>query len=135
MKRKLIALTALLVTAVTLTGCGNTKTLTCTMTEDGVTETHVYKFSKDKLTKMTYKEEMEAESEEQAQEYKKLAEESSELLSGEGITTKVDVKGKKVTSVMEADLSKMDDDAKKNVEDTTYDEVKKEEEEDGFSCK
>ena len=70
-----------------------------------------------------------------SQEYKKLAEESSELLSGEGITTKVDIKGKKVTAVMEADLSKMDDDAKKNVEDTTYDEAKKEEADKGFSCK
>ncbi len=136
MKRKLIALTALLVTAVTLTGCGNTKTLTCTATENGEKETYTYKFSKDKLTKATIKAEMEAESEEQAQEYKKSAEEEGAgLFEGEGITTKVEVKGKKVMATIEMDIEKMSEEDKATVANKTYDEIKKEAEEDGYTCK
>ncbi len=125
-----------IILVVMLTGCGNTKTLTCTTgAEDGVEEIYTFQFTKEKLKTIIAKEIVELESKDEAEEYKKQVEEDLKLFSEQAFTTKVTVKDKKVTSVIEIKIEDLKDEDKNDYENATYEEMKKNSEKTGLSCK
>lgn len=126
----------LIILAAILTGCGNTKTLTCTTgADDGVEEIYTFKFTDEKLKTIIVKEIVETESVEEAEEYKKQAEEDMKLFANQSLTTKVTLKDKTVTSVIEVKVEDLKDEDKADYENVTYEEMKKNSEKTGLSCK
>lgn len=125
-----------IISVVILTGCGNTKTLTCTTGDGDVGEIYTFKFTKEKLKTIVVKEIVEAESKEEAEAYKKQVEEELKIFAKMyNLTTKVTVKDKKVTSIIEVDIDKLADENKNDFENATYEEMKKNSEKAGMSCK
>ncbi len=141
MKRKFIVLTALLVTVVTLTGCGNTKTLTCTNDTNATREAKIV-YSKDEVKKMTIKQFLgEGSTKEEVEEAKKTYEEQLEKNKKDGMTVKVIVEDMKLFLSMEVEIDKLDEETKKSYlesvagADQSYDATKKSLEDEGYICK
>ena len=140
MKKYLIALVALLVV---VTGCGNTKKLTCTMTEDGENAKAVMEFDKeDKLTKMTMTMSQDFEQEltkEEVELYQGVMSAACASYPDEYADCEVKVDKKKMEIIVSYDVSKMTDEQieEMGIDKTTmsYDEMKKDAEADGFTCK
>lgn len=147
MKKKMILCVPVLALGLLATGCGNTKVLECTMEDDsaeGMEMSQVVKatYKKDALTKVDMS--MEVTVDEELEEYMdylagSLTSEFSELEGKDGVTIKNETKDNKLTFSMVADLNKMSDEAKEelDMEDDagTYEEAKKYFEEAGYTCK
>lgn len=138
MKKYLIALVALLVVA---TGCGNNKKLTCTMEEDGSKEEMIMTYKKDELVKIegvsTIVSDVEVSKDEVAM-YEGFA---CGMIQGmsEHIDCKVDAKGKEIKITISMDIEKMSDEELAELgytkEGSSYEEMKKDAEADGYTCK
>ena len=135
---------------VLVTGCGsksNEKVLTCTMTDDSnsmmeMNQTVKATFSKDKATKVNLVMKVKL-----SDEYKSYAKTFSTMLESQftklkdqkGVSYKTDSKDNVITFTLDADLTKMDDEAKDalDIGDTTgtYKETKKAFENEGYKCK
>ncbi len=144
--KKIITLTVLLVTAVTLTGCGKNKTLECTVTAETAKDliladkqTAIMTFKDNQLSKASIEMTIEAESKEEAEEYKKQFEQLMEMdKSDSKMEYKMKIDGTNLVVSSEiADIDKMDADERKEEfgEDTSYDGLKKYFEDQGYSCK
>jgi len=120
-----------------LTGCGNTKTLTCSSENDGgVTEKYTFKFSKEKLKTIIFEETVEVESEEEGEKYKKQVEEEMKVFSKlYNLKSNVTFKNKKVISTIEVTIEKLNDEYKSEFENVTYEEMKQNSTKTGLSCK
>lgn len=129
-----------------VSGCGNTKVLKCTMSDstDGMELSQTIKatFKKDAVTKMDM--EMKMTVDDEFKDYiddmaDGLKSEFSNLEDQKGVNISTDTNGNVVTFKMTADLSKMDDEAKEELDmvgtSETYDQAKKELEEEGYTCK
>lgn len=138
MKKYLVVLVALLLV---VTGCG-AKKLTCTMTEDGQTMEAVMEFDKnDEVTSiemnmtMPFEEELSKEEQETYSSYMQVL---CSMYDYEGVDCNVNTSSKAVDVVIKMDLEKMSDEDRNNVtgtEGTTYDEIKADLEESGYTCK
>lgn len=136
MKKNLVSLIILFVTTSLLTGCENTKTLTCTSgTGDDSEEIYTYKFSKDQLKTIIVKEIVKVESKEEGEKYKKQAEEEMKLFADKPLSLKVTVKDKEVIAVTEIDVEKLSDEDREGLDNITYEEMKKNSEKTGMHCK
>lgn len=135
-----------LVSLLFLTGCG-TKKLKCSMVNDANTELKINQdvviaFKKDKMVKVdmetivnlsdsyaSYADELEENLKKEYEKYEKK----------EGLKINTTKKDKKVTLTFSADLEKIDDKTKEEFDfvgiEQTIDEVKKEFEGQGYSCK
>lgn len=144
--KKFLGLCLTVVVLGVVTGCGSTKTLTCVQeeNEDGLKmkQTIEAVFKKDSVTKMTMTNEMEV-----PEEYKSylsvfessLKEELSEYENKSGVTVDMKTKDSVLSAVITADLTKMDEETKEELEiagnNKKYDEIKKSMEEEGYTCK
>ena len=127
---------------VILVGCGNTKTLTCTQSlEEGLESNFVTKFKNDKLVsgeqkmKMTLTEDMEPYFE----DFKDMLVSSIDYLDEyEGIEMKTNDNGKnEIEITVTFDADKLNDESKDELglgTTTSYDDVKKSLEDEGFVC-
>ena len=128
-------------------GCGKTKVLECTMNDDsteGLEMAHTVKatFKNDAVTKMdidmvlTVDDELKDYTNELAESLKS---EFSNLDGKKGVSITTDTKDKVVTFNLTADLSKMDDSAKEELDmvgtSETYAAAKKDLEGEGYKCK
>lgn len=137
MKKKLMVMSVLFMTLITLTGCGGKK-LTCTKEDGENSEKVVVSFKGDKAVKMTQESVEVYDSEEEAKQAKAMIDGLSGLIASQDyMEIKTEVKGKKLISTTIIDISKVPADAADddlNL-DATYDDLKKEAEEDGYKCK
>ena len=140
MKKYLIALVALLVV---VTGCGNTKKLTCTETDEGTETVAVMEFDKENaMTKMTVTatEKFEKElTKEELEMYQGISSLACASFTAESVECEVNVTSKELKLVVSYDITKMTDEelaeAGLTKENTTYDAAKKDLEDDGYTCK
>ena len=140
MKKYLIALVALLVV---VTGCGNTKKLNCTMEEDGTKGVMNMEFDKeDNLTKLTLKmtEEFETElTKEEVETYKGVSSIACAAYNADYTDCKVDVTSKALELEVVYNVTKMTDEQREEEgftkEATTFEAMKKDAEDTGFTCK
>ena len=141
MKKYLIVFVAVMLLVVT--GCGNTKTLSCSLEEDGQKAVVDMEFGdNDVLTKMTMTMSVALE-EELTDDEKAMMESYMELMCDaydyEGIDCKVDTGSKSVDVVITMNLDKMSAEDKTEMgysdAEATYDAMKKAAEEDGYTCK
>lgn len=139
--RKKIVLVLMAMSLLLATGCGNnSKSLVCTDKEGKLNEEVTFKFSDDSINsvKMVYTSEQ--ESKEKAEELKDSLQTLLFLTYGtpetEGFTYNAVVKGKNIVGTLEVDYAKASDDLKERISSgKTYDEVKKEYEDNGSKCK
>lgn len=138
---------ALVLVLVLVSGCGSKgKVLTCTMTEKEsgmkMTNTAKFTFEKDKATKLNLN--MKVVLDDSMKSYAKLMATSLEsqfsgLKEKKGIKFTSNTKGNTVTLVIDADLTKMDKDAKKELDidgtEGSMKDAKKAMEKAGFKCK
>lgn len=130
-----------------VTGCGDTKTLKCTMEEssdDSLKTSQVIEatFKKDTVTKITMTTQVKV-SDEYASYLSlmksSLESEFEEYQDQKGITVAIDAKDNTLSAKITADLDKMDEETKEELDmvDNTasYDEVKQSMEEEGYTCK
>lgn len=130
-----------------VSGCGKTKVLECSMknnSTDGMEMSQIIKatFKNDAVTKMDISVNVEVDD-----EYKDYTDELEESLKSEfsnledkkGIEIKTNTKDNVISFKITANLSKMDDAAKEELDmvgtSETYDEAKKELESEGYTCK
>lgn len=128
-----------------LTGCGSTKTLTCTRSEDEegmeMNTTMNVTFDNDVISGANAIMEFKV-----PEEYlkvlpiEKFAEEIEKEFIGsipEGVTTDTKSKGDTITITMDIDVDKLDNKSKEemDLDGSSYEEVKKSLEEEGYSCK
>lgn len=138
MKKYLIALVALLVVA---TGCGNSKKLTCTMTEDGAKEEIVMTYKKDDLAKIEMTSTTVSEEEISKDEIAMYEGFVCGMLNAmsEQVDCKVSAKGKELTMKVTMNIEKMTAEELEELgykaEETSYEDMKKAAEEDGYTCK
>lgn len=139
MKKSLIVFMAIMLLA--MTGCGNTKTLTCTAEEDGQKTVVTMKFKDDKLTTMVqdmtleFDNELEESEQTMVKSYLDLA---CSAYDYDGVECKVSASAKSASIYLSIDITKLNDEAKEELEysgDETYDSLKNEAEEDGYTCK
>lgn len=130
-----------------VSGCGDTKVLECTMTDDSsegmeMSQTIKATYRKDSLTKVDMT--MKVTVDDEYADYmdmleKSLTSEFTNLEDQKGITMDTKTKNNVLTFSLIADLNKMDDEAKEEldmVEDTgTYKDAKESFEEEGYTCK
>lgn len=140
--KKILMSMALIITLVSLTGCGSSKTLTCTETssDNGFsTEKVVYEFKKDKIIKATETASITAEGDfaQYIDDYKKSAQTTVDGYNKvNGISAKVEADNNTVSVVAEIDPSKMSESefsARSMGE--TYDSMKAKLTEKGYTCK
>ncbi len=140
MKKSLLTLSVLLVSVFTLSGCGNTKTLKCTKSEDGALETIKITFEKDKATKIDNTLEQTFETDEEVQSSKQVSDAllGSTMNSYEGVSYESKIDGKKLSINMVIEVDKLNDESAEalgyNDETTTYDETKKHYTDEGYTC-
>ena len=137
MKKYLIALVALLIIT---TGCGNTKKLTCTLEKEDSTNEMVMTYEKDELVKVVGTSTIYAKEEVSEDDLKLYETFTCELLgSGEHVECSVEANGKNVEVKIVMDLAKMTDAELEEMgyskENSSYDEMKKDAEADGYTCK
>lgn len=146
MKKKFMLCVPVLALGLLTSGCGNTKVLECTMSEDndGMEMSQVVKatYKKDALSKADMT--MKITVDEEYSEYMDLFESSltsefHELEGQKGVTMNIETKDNTLIFSLVADLNSMSDEAKEELdmeEDVgTYDEAKKYFEEEGYTCK
>ena len=139
--KKILSVGALALCALFVIGCGGSKKLTCTMSQDmmGISMTldTVVEFKSDKATKIEMITVMEAEDEETAKALKESYDSDAEEEMPKGVTLSTNVKGKKFTATMKYDLTKLSAEDKEDAGFTgeKYDDLKKEIEASGFKCK
>lgn len=146
MKKKFMLCVPVLALGLLTSGCGNTKVLECTMSEDndGMEMSQVVKatYKKDALSKVDMT--MKITVDEEYSEYmdlfaSSLTSEFDELEDQKGVTMNTETKDNTLTFSLVADLNSMSDEAKEELdmeEDAgTYDEAKKYFEEEGYTCK
>lgn len=139
MKKYLLVLVVMLLV---VTGCGGKK-LTCTMEEDGQTAKIVAEFDKNdkaKNVKMNMTMQSEEEMTDEEQEYMKTYMElMCSAFDYEGVTCEVKTDKKAVDLVIEMNFAKMSAETKEELdfseEESTYDAMKKNFEESGYTCK
>lgn len=146
MKNKVMLCVPVLALGLLTSGCGNTKVLECSMSEenDGMEMSQVVKatYKKDALSKVDMT--MKVTVDEEYAEYMdlfttSLTSEFKNLEDKKGVTLNSETKDNTLTFNLVADLDKMDNDAKEELdmeEDAgTYEEAKKYFEEEGYTCK
>jgi len=147
MKKKFMLCVPVLALGLLTSGCGNTKVLECTMTDDSsngmeMTQTVKATYKKDSLTKMDMT--MKVTVDEEYEDYMDMLEASLtsefENLEGKkGIKIDTNTKNNVLTFSLVADIDKMDEETKEElnmVEGTeTYEEAKEGLEADGYTCK
>lgn len=130
-----------------LTGCGNTKTLECSMKDDSndgmvLNQKVKVSFDGDNVTKVDM--DMKMTVDEEYSDYMDMMEDSlkeqfEDIESKKGITLKTSTKGNDINISFVADLTKMDKDTKEELDivdtEASYDEAKKTFEDEGYSCK
>ena len=133
------------VSLVTLSGCGNTQTLTCTQTQedDGTTATQemVVEFQNNEASKFTMTINMKAEN--ANAEDLKTAEDMLKLsfsaFEENGINVDVSSDDTSVTAKVSADFSQMTDEEKEQIgftgSDNSYETIKESFESEGYTCK
>ena len=133
--------------ALLVSGCGKTKVLECTLTDDSsdgmeMTQTVKATFKNNTVEQMDINMKMTVD--DALKEYtgelaNTLKSEFSNLEDKKGVTIKTDTKDNVVTFNLSADLTKMDKDAKEELDmvgpSETYDQAKKELEKEGYKCK
>lgn len=140
MKKYLIVLTLLLLV---VTGCGNTKKLTCSMSKNETMAKADMEFDKkDNLTKMTttMSQEFEKElSKEELETYQQLLGNSCSEYDSEYVDCKIDINSKKFEIVISYDVTKMTNEQLEDMGYTRktaiYSTMKEDAEADGFTCK
>lgn len=149
-KIKLLVLGALILLC--FTGCGSSKTLECSKSEDAegmkTTMTYTMKFKSDKVNYLKMGMDFEATTEEVKEYWSYSIGMVDSMFSeyeekdGLKIDSKNDEDNYKYTFSMELDLDKLTDEDLEELElddvadsSSTYDEVKKDAEADGFTCK
>lgn len=144
MKRKLCLIGIVGLSALVLTGCGGTKTLTCTKTETdnglSMTTTATTKFDGNQVTNLSMKMDFETENEESIDLMKSLLEQQFEVYNSEkGITTEISAAGKIITIKIDIDPKNASDTVKEEFDVSdfheSYSKVKKDFEKDGYQCK
>ena len=146
MKKKFMLCVPVLALGLLTSGCGNTKVLECTMSEDndGMEMSQVVKatYKKDALNKVDMT--MTVTVDEEYADYmdlltSSLTSEFTELEDQQGVTMNTETKDNTLTFSLVADLDKMDAEAKEELdmeEDAgTYEEAKAYFEEEGYTCK
>lgn len=137
MKKNLMVMSVLFMALITLTGCGGKK-LTCTKTEGENSAKIVYEFKGDSPVKATSESTEVYDTEDEAKQAKAMID-AVKGLAGSQDYMKIDAeqKGKKVITKISLDVTKMTDEEKEEElsKDATYDSLKKDAEEDGFTCK
>lgn len=137
MKKNLMVMSVLFMALITLTGCGGKK-LTCTKTEGENSAKIVYEFKGDSPVKATSESTEVYDTEDEAKQAKAMID-AVMGLAGSQDYMKIDAeqKGKKVITKISLDVTKMTDEEKEEElsKDATYDSLKKDAEEDGFTCK
>lgn len=133
------------VSLVTLSGCGNTQTLTCTQTQedDGTTATQemVVEFQNNEASKFTMTMNMVAEnaSAEDLKTAEGILESTFSAFEENGMDVDVSSDDTSVTAKVSADFTKMTDEEKDEVgftgSDNTYETIKENFESEGYTCK
>lgn len=123
-----------------MTGCGDSgKKLSCKGKEGTADTEAIVKFKDDKVSKVTIKSSTEANSKEEAKAAKTILDTTygPQFETIDGVSYKSEVKSKKVTMILDIDISKTTDDIKESytTSASTYDEIKKEYEKKGYTCK
>ncbi len=143
MKRTLIT-GALVLTLVTLTGCGSKKTLTCTKTssDNGFIneKTEVYEFKNDRITKSTQTNTVRAEGDfaQYIDEYKDSAQSTAESYNKTaGFKAKVESDNNRITITIDMDPSAMNEnDFETQKMGENYDSMKSiKTDQEGYTCK
>lgn len=151
--KKLTLLVIMTFYLIILTGCGNTKTLTCTQEEDSVND-KIDKtglqvklvFNKDgedisKYIQTAYINYNKTISDEDFDlEYNDANSACDEYKNYTGVTCKAIKNGKKISLVIEVDVKKANDETKtafylNELDEKNYDDMKKNAEESGYTCK
>ena len=140
MKKYLMTLSVLLVALVVVTGCGDSgKKLSCKGKEGDADTEAIVTFKDEKVSAITIKSSSEASYKEEANAAKTLLDTTygPQFEKVEGVSYKAEVKDKRVTMILDIDISKTSDDIKESfaTSSTTYDDIKKEYEGKGYTCK
>ena len=133
------------VSLVTLSGCGNTQTLTCTQTQedDGTTATQemVVEFQNNEASKFTMNINMKAENAnaEDLKTAESILKSTFSTFEESGMDVDVSSDDTAVTAKVSADFTKMTDEEKDEVgftgSDNTYETIKENLESEGYTCK
>lgn len=135
---------SLAISLLLLTGCGNTKTLVCTQTQDEngmsmTTEMNVT-FKNDEASEFTMTADMEVEDtyKDYMDQFKSIMEESFSSFKENGMDVTIDSKDTTVTATISANFDEMTEDEKEEIgftsSDNSYDAVKQSLEDSGFTC-
>ncbi len=135
---------SLAISLLLLTGCGNTKTLVCTQTQDEngmsmTTEMNVT-FKNDEASEFTMTADMEVEDtyKDYMDQFKSIMEESFSSFKENGMDVTIDSKDTTVTATISANFDEMTEDEKEEIgftsSDNSYDSVKQSLEDSGFTC-
>ncbi len=144
--KKILMLSVPILALLFTTGCGNTKELSCTMSDEStgmeMTQDVKVTFKNDVAKKldMTMKITIDDELKEYASEIEDNFKSSYSSVEGkEGVTIKSSTKDNVVSFNLVADIDKMDDEAKEELdlagETETYNELRKSLEDEGYTCK
>ena len=144
--KKFLMLSVPIVALSFATGCGSTKELNCTMSDESdgmkMSQTVIVEFKKDTATKldMTMETTIDDELKEYASELEDALKSSYSSVEGkDGVTIKTSTKDNVVSFSLVADIEKMDDETKEDLdmvgETETYDELKTSLEDEGYTCK
>ena len=133
------------VSLVTLSGCGNTQTLTCTQSQedDGTTATQemVVEFQNNEASKFTMTINMKAENAnaEDLKTAESILKSTFSTFEESGMDVDVSSDDTAVTAKVSADFTKMTDEEKDEVgftgSDNTYETIKENLESEGYTCK
>lgn len=133
------------ISLVTLSGCGNTQTLTCTQTQEDseitTTQEMIVEFQNNEASKFTITFNMVAEnaSAEDLKTAEDLVESTFSSFEESGMEVDVSSDDTSVTAKISADFSKMTDEEKDEVgftgSDSTYETIKETLESEGYTCK
>lgn len=142
MKKIFIAL--LVFAMVGVTGCGNTKTLTCTMEEDGTVGKTVLTYKKDKLTKASVVADTDLSgkdiSDDDVTTYKTIYDYMCSAMNTDGVSCKADVTKKKASLNITLDIEKVSSDTldemdMDGIDGFTMKEAKEQLVKEGYTCK
>lgn len=137
MKKYLIAVVVLLLV---MTGCGNTKKLTCTLEKEKSKEVLTFNYKKDELVKVEGISTIYANKEVNEEDLALYGEFTCSLLGDEEyIDCSIEPKGKNVEITITMDLENLTDAELEEMgyakENSSYEEMKKDAEADGYTCK
>lgn len=136
--KKFVGLCASLLVVLSLTGCGKSNELKCTGKVEGEEMTATATLDGDKITKVVAETVTEAETKEEAEQGAAMINGFGALAAESGMTMSAKVNGKKVTTTMTMDITKMEaEDLEENfdTENLTKDSFIKAMEDEGLTCK